>query len=184
MYFRKNRHVHALTLVVVFLLLAVAPITSANGQIKNVIFMIGDGMGLSHITAARINQGSPDELLNIDTMPITGFARNNSLSSLVTDSAAAGTALATGVRTENGRIATTSDNQELKSLMLLARDRGMGTGVAVTSKLIDATPAAFLVQAYSRSSEREIAEKVIDSNVNVLLGGGLEAFGANPFTTA
>lgn len=182
MQIHKNRHIRALTLITVFLLLAIVPIASANGQVRNVIIMIGDGMGLSHITAARISQGSPDEVLNMDTMPITGFARNSSLSSLVTDSAAAGTALATGVRTENGRIATTPDNQELKSLMLLARDRGMGTGAAVTSKLIDATPAAYLVQVSSRSSEREIAEKVIESNVNVLLGGGLEVFGANPFT--
>lgn len=154
----------------------------AYAEVKNVIMMIGDGMGLSHITAARISKGSPDAELYLDLMPITGLARTHSNSSLVTDSAAAATALAAGMRTDNGRIATSPDGRELKSLVLLAQERGMATGIVATSKLTDATPAAFVARASTRSSEREIAAQFAASGVDVLFGGGLEVFGANPFT--
>lgn len=179
---RKDLNVLSLGLVLLFALLLSFPVFAEAPKVKNVIMLIGDGMGISHITAARIAAGSGDSELNLDTIHVTGFAKNHSASSLVTDSAAAGTALATGVRTNNGRIAISPDDRLLKSLLLLARDRGMGTGVVVTSKLTDATPAAYLVQEFSRAFEEEIAEKIIHTGVNVLLGGGSEFFGAHPFT--
>lgn len=177
---KKSFKKFSFTLIVVLLL--GLPAFAETPQVKNVIMFIGDGMGINHITAARIEAGSPDENLNLDSFKTIGLAKTHSASSLVTDSAAAGTALATGVRTTNGRIATDPDNKDLMSLMLLARDRGMATGVAVTSKLTDATPATYLVQVASRNFEDEIAERIIQSGVNVLLGGGSETFGAHPFT--
>ncbi len=177
---RKNWRLLNLTLVLV--LFVSIPVLAETQRVKNVIMLIGDGMGISHITAARIEAESADVPLHLDTIKTIGLAKNHSASNLVTDSAAAGTALATGMRTTNGRIATDPDNRALMSLMLLARDRGMDTGVAVTSKLTDATPATYLVQAASRTFEDEIAEKILNSGVNVLLGGGSESFGAHPFT--
>ena len=103
-------------------------------------------------------------------MPITGLVKTHSTSSLVTDSAAAATALATGLRTDNGRIATTPDNRPLKTLLEMAEERGKGTGVVSTSKLTDATPASFLAHSASRLFEREIAEQIIASGVDILLG--------------
>lgn len=178
----RKKNFKQLSVAFVLVLLLSFPALAETPQVKNVIMLIGDGMGVSHITAARIGADSPDVDLNLDTFKTIGLAKTHSASSLVTDSAAAGTALATGVRTNNGRIATDPDNRAMMSLMLLARDRGMGTGVAVTSKLTDATPSTYLVQAESRTFEDEIAEKIIQSGVNVLLGGGSETFGAHPFT--
>ena len=178
----RHKHSKLLSLALVLILALSVPVLAETPQVKNVIVLIGDGMGIGHITAARVQAESPDVALNIDSFQTIGLAKTHSASSLVTDSAAAGTALATGMRTDNGRIATDPDNRALMSLMLVARDRGMGTGVAVTSKLTDATPATYLVQAASRTFEDEIAEKIINSKVNVLLGGGSELFGAHPFT--
>lgn len=178
----RTKQTKILSFVVLLTLLFSVSALAETPKVKNVIMMIGDGMGISHITAARIHANSPDTELHLDSIKTTGFAKTHSTSSIVTDSAAAGTALATGVRTDNGRIAIAPDNRQVKSLLLLAQERGMGTGVAVTSKLTDATPATYLVQAISRAFEEEIAEKIIDSGVNVLLGGGSELFGAHPFT--
>lgn len=177
-----HRRQRTLCLTLVFLLLVSFAVLAQEAAPKNIILLIGDGMGITHITAARIASGSPDEVLNLDTMAVTGLAKTHSASSLVTDSAAAGTALATGVRTNNERLALAPDGRALKSLMLMAGDRGLGTGVVVTSKLTDATPAAFLVQSASRAFENEIAEQIVHSGVNILLGGGSDAFGAHPFT--
>ncbi len=170
-----HRRQRTLCLTLVFLLLVSFAVLAQEAAPKNIILLIGDGMGITHITAARIASGSPDEVLNLDTMAVTGLAKTHSASSLVTDSAAAGTALATGVRTNNERLALAPDGRALKSLMLMARDRGgLGTGgVVVTSKLTDATPAAFLVQSASRAFENEIAEQIVHSGVNILLGGAV-----------
>lgn len=182
---RQSRHRSALgawLLSALLVLLSCSPVLAQGAQVRNVILLIGDGMGIGHITAARISAGSPDSLLNLDTMPITGLVKTHSTSSLVTDSAAAATALATGLRTDNGRIATTPDNRPLKTLLEMAEERGKGTGVVSTSKLTDATPASFLAHSASRLFEREIAEQIIASGVDILLGGGSELFGAHPFT--
>lgn len=178
---RRNKRSVLLLALVLVLVWAMAA-QAGTPAVRNVILLIGDGMGIAQITAARIEAESPDGILHLDTIKTIGLAKTHSASNLVTDSAAGATALATGMRTSNGRIGTDSDNRPLMSLMLLARDRGMGTGVAVTKDLTDATPASFLAQAVSRTFDDEIAEKIIHSGVNVLLGGGSETFGAHPFT--
>lgn len=155
----------------------------AEQSVKSVIMMIGDGMGINHITAARISLGDGAySQLNLDTMPYTGFSINFSNNDLVTDSAAAATALATGFRTDNKRLATLPGGTPVKSIMLVAKERGLSTGVVATVKITDATPAGFLVQADSRSFEKTIAEDILKTQTDVLLGGGLDVFGANPFT--
>lgn len=170
----------------VFVLVALMGLTMpalAEPEVKNVIMMIGDGMGISHITAARnsLEDGAYSEL-NLDSMPYTGFSVNFSTSHLVTDSAAAATALATGFRTDNGRLATLPDGTPVKSILLAAQEQGLSTGVVATVNVTDATPAAYLVQADSRTYEKSIAESTILTNVDVLLGGGLDLFGVNMLT--
>ena len=181
--FRKQ----AQTLLIVSFVMFVLPIltvqTGEAASVKNVILLIGDGMGINHITAARISgEKGAYSRLNLDTMPYTGFSINFSTSSLITDSAAAATALATGFRTNNGRLATLPDGTPVMSIMLKAKERGQSTGIVTTAKITDATPAAFLVNADSRTFERTIAQDMLNTQTDVLLGGGADAFGINPFT--
>lgn len=170
-------------LLVLSLVVLCSVTTFAEAPVKNVIFMIGDGMGINQITAARISlsDGAYSQL-NLDSMPHTGFSINFAENNLVTDSAAAATALATGFRTDTGRIATLPDGTPVESIMLKAKEKGLSTGIVATVKITDATPAAFLVNANSRSFEREIAKGILESEADVLLGGGADAFGINPFT--
>ena len=181
--FRKQ----AQTLLIVSFVMFVLPIltvqTGEAASVKNVILLIGDGMGINHITAARISgEKGAYSRLNLDTMPYTGFSINFSTSSLITDSAAAATALATGFRTDNGRLATLPDGTPVMGIMLKAKERGQSTGIVTTAKITDATPAAFLVNADSRTFERTIAQDMLNTQTDVLLGGGADAFGINPFT--
>ncbi len=169
----------------VFLLFPVRSqaISSLGGTVKNVILLVGDGMGFNQILAARVSlEDGAYSRLNLDTMPYTGFSINFSQNHLVTDSAAAATALATGFRTDNGRLATFPDGTGLASIMLRAKERGLSTGIVTTAKVVDATPAAFLVNADLRSVERQIAADMLKTQPDVLLGGGADAFGINPFT--
>lgn len=181
----KNLRKWACTLLVILpvtLMLSVLP-AGAEAPVKNVILMIGDGMGINHIMAARMSleEGAYGRL-NVDTMPYTGFSITFSENNLVTDSAAAATALATGFRTENKRLATLPDGTSVQSILLKAKEAGLSTGVVATAAITDATPAAFLVNADSRSFERTIAEGILKTHTDVLLGGGADAFGINPFT--
>lgn len=179
----KLRRQTVLLLVILFTLGSVALSAQAEGSVQNVILLIGDGMGFNHITAARISmEDGAYAKLNLDTMPYTGFSITFSSDNLATDSAAAATALATGYRTENGRLATLPDGTAVQSIMLKAKERGLSTGIVTTASLTDATPAAFLVNADSRTFERTIAEGILNSQTDVLLGGGADAFGINPFT--
>ena len=181
----KNLRKWVCTLLVILpvtLMLSVLP-AGAEAPVKNVILMIGDGMGINHIMAARMSleEGAYGRL-HIDTMPYTGFSITFSENNLVTDSAAAATALATGFRTDNGRLATLPDGTSVQSILLKAKEAGLSTGIVATAAITDATPAAFLVNADSRSFERTIAEGILKTHTNVLLGGGADAFGINPFT--
>ncbi|HHT43519.1 MAG TPA: alkaline phosphatase [Firmicutes bacterium] len=156
---------------------------AAETPVKNVILLIGDGMGINHITAARLSLAEGAySVLNLDTMPYTGFSLNFADNNLVTDSAAAATALATGFRTETGRLATLPDGTPLESIMLRAKAEGLSTGIVSTVKITDATPAAFLVNADSRTFERDVAAAILETETDVFLGGGADAFGINPFT--
>lgn len=155
----------------------------AEAPVKNVILLIGDGMGINQITAARINlEAGAHSVLNLDTMPYTGFSINFANNNLITDSAAAATALATGFRTDTGRLGTLPDGTPVQSIMLKAKEMGLSTGIVATVKVTDATPAAFLVNADSRALERDIVKAVLAAGPDVLLGGGADAFGINPFT--
>ena len=139
---------------------------------KNIILFIGDGMGLSQVTAGKIAKGT----LEMERCPVTGFVTTWSASSLVTDSAAAATALSTGVKTRNGALGVTLDDKLLKNVMEYAKENGKSTGVAVVCALTHATPAGFIVHVSSRKMDTEIAEQIAASDIDVLFGGGLNHF--------
>ncbi|MFH1974537.1 MAG: alkaline phosphatase [Pseudomonadota bacterium] len=136
---------------------------------KNIILFIGDGMGVSQITAAKIVKGN----LNIDRFKVVGLLTTHSHNDLVTDSAAAGTALATGYKTYNGAISVSQDKKPLKTIVEYAEDRQKATGIVVSCSVTDATPATFVAHVDSRKKYSLIAEHITKSGIDVLLGGGL-----------
>ena len=138
-------------------------------KVKNIIFMIGDGMGLEQISAAWVSNGGK---LNLDNFSKTGLQRTYSANKLVTDSAAAGTALATGHKTNNGMISMTPDAEIVKSLAEEAMEKGKRTGAAVTCRVNDATPSVFFSHSISRNSQEDIAAQMASSGVYFLSGGG------------
>lgn len=147
----------------------------AQGRIdavRNVILMIGDGMGLNHIWLTRVAAIGPDGRLNMECMPVSGLITTHSASHLKTDSAAAATALATGRKTANGMISMLPDGTVPKTLLEKAEERGMATGLVVTKAVTDATPAGFGAHNASRDNQSAIAEDILANGIDVIMGGG------------
>lgn len=138
-------------------------------KVKNIIFMIGDGMGYEQISSAWVCNGGK---LNFDNLTKTGIQRTYSANKLVTDSAAAGTALATGHKTNNGMVSMTPDSVAVKSLAEEAMEKGKRAGAAVTCRVNDATPAVFFSHSPSRKNQENIVEQMANSGVYFLSGGG------------
>ena len=152
---------------------------------KNIIFMVADGMGLAHVTAARIFKNGPDgESLHLETLPTIGYQRTHSASDSLTDSAAAASAWANGEKFNNGEISCHDDDQDGRcepapnpTILEIAKEKGKITGLVVTSTVTHATPAAFGSHVPSRRCEKEIARQYIQvTKVDVILGGGRKKF--------
>ena len=133
---------------------------------KNVILMIRDGMGFEHIAAGNIYSAAR---LQMERFAVSGEVMTRSLTPGATDSAAAATAMATGVKTYNGRIAY-KDGKALETIAEMAMDEGKKVGVVATKAVTDATPAAFLTHAKSRNDAESIASQLVASPVDVLFG--------------
>lgn len=137
---------------------------------RNIILMIGDGMGLEHISCALVlNHGK----LNMTSMPVTGLSLTSSTDNLITDSAAGGTALASGHKTANGHVGVDPDGHSLESLLEKASSSGRLTGVVTTCRLNDATPAAFCCHEPDRDDAESIVADYLDCGVDYIAGGGL-----------
>lgn len=137
-------------------------------EIRRVIYLIGDGMGPAQVKAAlSANRGR----LNMTQMHAVGMSRTEAANSDNTDSAAGGTALATGRKTNNRMIATDPSGQSLPSIAGLLADRGWGTAVLTTGDITDATPAVFYASVVERDSSRAIAQQALSSKVSILGGG-------------
>lgn len=148
-----------------------------NVPVKNVIFMIGDGMGMHHVFAGwAANRGK----LNLENCPVVGIAKTWCSNKLITDSAAAGTALATGHKTTYGTVGMSPDGKKLDSLVDYAARLGKSTGVVVTCDLTDATPASFCANAPKRSMAFDIAACYTNSGADFIFGGGAKNFENRP----
>ena len=145
--------------------------------IKNVILLIGDGMSSEHVWAAWICNGGK---LNVEKLPYTGFSRTYSANKLVTDSAAGGTALACGEKTDNGMLGQTPKGKHLQSLAAVMMDAPYSkkAGLVVTKAITDATPAAFYAHTSSRKNTKKIAAQLCEAGLQVVVGGGSEHFTA------
>jgi alkaline phosphatase len=148
----------------------------ADQPIKNVIFMIGDGTGIAQLYSGQLHEVGSDGYLHAQRLPITGIVKTYSEDNLITDSASGTTAYSCGIKTDNGVIAQDSEGNECVTLMELAQQAGMKTGLVATSGVTHATPASFATHIDSRNKYSEIAEQMVESEVDVILGGGLEYF--------
>ena len=129
-------------------------------------------MGLNYVSADVLkNQNSPFKKLSTVGLVIT-----KSIDDLITDSAAAATAIATGYRTKNRYIAMDTSYNNLYTVFEHAEKLGLSTGVVVTDAVVGATPAAFITHHYSRSEKREIAKQFLDIDLDVVIGGGAKYF--------
>lgn len=132
---------------------------------KNVILLIGDGMGPNQIKAGEVYKG---ETLCMQQFPYRAMVETRSANAEITDSAAAGTALATGTRTNNGYVGVTTEKEELKTIMDLAQMLGKSTGVLTTEEISGATPMSFLSHAESRTLTDQLIAGAPQSGVNLI----------------
>ena len=146
----------------------------ASNEIRNVIFLIGDGMGLEQVSCAWVlNHGK----LNLDNMSVVGLSRTYCLDDLITDSAAGGTALAVGQKTTYSHVGTDPDGNPIPSMLVKAQELGKKTGVVVTCHLADATPADFCCHSDDRYKYDEVIAGYGECGVDFIAGGGLDYFG-------
>ena len=143
--------------------------TSAEG-VRNVIYLIGDGMGLAQVSMLKIENGY--EPTAFDRAEGVALISTYSANNRVTDSAAAGTALATGGKTNNSVLGLDSEGNALHSMMERAAERDMATGLAVVTYLQHATPAAFYAHVGNRGETEAITRDMLSSGIDVMLGGG------------
>lgn len=188
--FRKWLFLGAVSLVLigtVFNRTVEATLNDHTADIRNIIFLIGDGMGVSFTSGYRYFKDDPStvELESTEFGPYlvgqqTTFP--NDPKHNVTDSAASATAMATGVKTYNGAIGVGNDHSKLKSVLEGAKEKGKGTGLVATAEITHGTPAAFGAHVTQRKSMSAIADDYYQDRVNghhkidVLLGGGTNWF--------
>lgn len=157
------------TLHIIILCFFTTSVYSLEGAApKNIILFIGDGMGVAQISAGKIVKGQ----LNLEEFKHIGLLTTHSQNALVTDSAAAGTAIATGYKTYNHAISVSPDGTPLKTIIEYAQDVNKATGLVVSSSITHATPAVFAAHVDSRKKHSIIAEQIAASDIDVLFGGG------------
>lgn len=185
--------------------LAVATLTACGGSSstppKNVLFFLGDGMGLTTLTAARIYAAGEDGNLTIDTLPESAFVKTYSADAQVTDSAPSMSAYMTGVKMNNEVISMTADTSaynktsfadyvsgadstcptsgngsSVPTLLEIAKSKGLATGVVTTTRITHATPAATYSHICHRDGENTIAAQMVPGGTgfNTALGDGVD----------
>lgn len=138
-------------------------------KVKNIILLIGDGMSMEAVTVGWTLNGGH---LNLDNFPVAGYSRTYCTDQLITDSCAGGTAISSGEKTKYGYIGQDVDGNPFFTLLHEAQKKGKKTGIAVTCRINDATPADFVCHAPDRHMEAEIAAQYVGSGVDFLAGGG------------
>ncbi len=140
---------------------------------RNVIFLIGDGMGLPQITGAMYMNNN---ISVFERFKNIGFHKSNSSDNLVTDSAAGATAFASGVKTYNGAIGVNARKESVPTLLEMAEQKQMATGLIASSSITHATPAAFIAHVAGREDKEGIAVAFLDTPIDLFIGGGLDYF--------
>lgn len=146
---------------------------NSNAPAQNIILLIGDGTGLSQISASQFYNPAPS---NYDRFPVVGLIKTSSSDELVTDSAAGATAFASGVKTFNGAIGIKHDSVAVQNIVEEISEKNMASGLIATSSITHATPASFYAHVASRNYEEAIAEYLVTSDIDFFAGGGAEFF--------
>jgi Alkaline phosphatase len=147
-----------------------------DNEVRNVIIMIGDGMGLEQVSCAWVvNHGK----LNLDRFPTVGLSRTYCTNELITDSGAGGTALAIGQKTGYSHVGTAADSTGVPSVLVKAQELGKKTGVVVTCHFADATPCDFCCHNEYRYNQDDLIADYVTCGVDYLAGGGLDWFTVN-----
>jgi len=149
------------------------PVPEPAKMPKNIILMIGDGMGLAQITAGLYAQ---EEGLNLERFPATGLIKTHSAKHLITDSAAGATAFACGCKTYNGAIGMTTQKKPCFTILEEAEAFGLATGMVSSSSITHATPASFIAHARDRTLMEEIATYFLKTDIDLFIGGGMRYF--------
>lgn len=169
----------------VLLFLLLTGMVCAQGKAKYVFYFIGDGMGVNQVNGTEMYLAEAEDgrigvkPLQFTQFPVINMASTFSTKNSVTDSSAAGTALATGEKTYNGAIGVGNEKQQLTSVAEMAKRSGKKVGVTTSVSIDHATPAAFYAHQPSRSMYYEIALDLPKANFDFYAGSGF----LNPTTT-
>lgn len=158
--------------IFLFLFFLHSLLVAQSGSPKNIIIMIGDGMGLNYVSASVLT----DSLSPFYKFKTIGLSITRSADNLITDSGAGATAIATGFKVPNRAISMDADKNDYKSIFSVAKLLGKSTGLTVTSTITHATPAAFYANVINRKEEKEIAQQLVKFGVDVAIGGGTKFF--------
>ena len=139
----------------------------------NIILMIGDGMGLTQISSGMYANDNSTALEQFDYI---GLSKTASFDKLITDSAASGTAMATGIKTNNKVLGISPDNIHQKSILEICKEKGYKTALIATSSIVHATPASFYAKENSRYNYENIALQLRNHNIDIFIGGGSKYF--------
>lgn len=140
---------------------------------KNVIFLIGDGMGLAQIYSGMMANRNH---LELERCTYSGFSKTYSADNFTTDSGAGGTALACGVKTKNHMIGMNPDSVAVQSILEEASKNKLATGIVVACALTHATPASYIAHQVNREMNEEIATDYLKTDIDVFIGGGRKYF--------
>ncbi len=140
---------------------------------KNIVLLIGDGMGITQVTAALYANNNQ---LNLEQFQIVGLHKPYASNDLITDSAAGATAFASGIKTYNGAIGVNDEKQPVPTILEEAEARGLATGLIATSSITHATPAAFIAHVEQRKMMEGIAAFFLSTEIDLFIGGGKKYF--------
>lgn len=146
---------------------AAIPAAPAADAVRNIIYIIGDGMGSGAHALASLRAHGEQGRLVMDRLPHQGLALTHSKNSRVTDSAASGTALAAGFKTNNSSVGVLPDGSPCTSIAALAKARGMSVGILTDDYLAGATPAAFYAHQPNRAMTDEIMAELVHSGYEI-----------------
>lgn len=144
-----------------------------DGPVKNVILLIGDGNGLSQISATVFANGGETTLTQLKSI---GFIKTASSDDFTTDSAAAGTALATGKKTYNRSIGMGDDLEPVMNITEFLDKKGILSGCITTDRMVGATPSSFYAHQLDRDHTEQIADDLYKSKLSLFIGGGRADF--------
>ena len=140
---------------------------------KNIILLIGDGMGLTQVSCSFYFNDKKSNFLRFKEI---GLHQNTPVGAKITDSAAGATAFAAGIKSYNGAISVDKDTQAVETILEILSQKGLSTGVVSTSSITHATPASFYAHVKYRKMQEDIAADLVDSQVDFFAGGGHKFF--------